>query len=553
MAWRWGPGPVFALELRGAARRWQTYATRAGFVAALFVAFAFVWWTNVAGRDYVSVPEMARAGEQFFYALVGTQLVLLLLAAPAATASAVSQDPGRGGLLALLVTDLSDAEIVLGKLFARLLPVLGLLACGLPVPGIAMLMGGISAEALLGAYLVTAGITVLACAVALTLSVWATRPHEALLGTYLTLAVLLILYPAREAVAPWLGLQATPTWLAKTNPIWLAFAPYLYPGATDLSDALTFLEISLALSAGLTAVAVARVRAVTLAAAGRPDRPRRVAKLPRSWLPDPGLPGPDLDSNPVLWREWHRPVTPLRARRVWWLYALLATGFSLLAIVKQNVMFASWVNGAQVSAGLLLFSVTAVLSLAEERTCGSLDVLLSTPLSASEILWGKWWGTYRFVPILTALPVVVQIGVIGSHGSSRRIVVQIFGPVLMAALILAYGAAVTSLGLAIATRVSRLWLAVVWSAGSFVLMTGGWLLLSFLCCGFPYGPLLSVGSPFVGPVFLTGGSESIEDAAVLAWIAAYLVATAVFMDDTYQAFDDCFGRVRQRESSQSVA
>jgi ABC-type transport system involved in multi-copper enzyme maturation permease subunit len=553
MAWRWGPGPVFALELRGAARRWQTYATRAGFVAALFAAFCAVWQAEVGHRQYVSVFQMARAGEQFYYALVGTQLALLLVVAPAATAGAVSQDRSRGGLLDLLVTDLSDAEIVLGKLCARLLPVLTIMACGMPVAGIAMLTGGILPEALLSAYLVTAGTTVLGCTIALTLSVWASRPAEALLATYMVLALLLLPCFAWKAVGPWLGMTGVPAWLVKTNPFWLALAPHLLPGVTDLSDALAFLGGTLALSAGLAAVVVARVRAVTLAAAGRPDRPRRVAKLPRSWLPGPVLPGPELDFHPVLWREWHRPVTLLRVWRVWWLYALLATGFSLLAIVKQDVLFASWVNGVQVPAGLLLFSVTAVLSLAEERACGSLDVLLSTPLSASEILWGKWWGTYRFAPFLTVLPVVVQIGVIGTHGSSRRIVVQLFGPVLLAALILAYGAAVTSLGLAIAMRVSRLRLAVVWSAGSFVLMTGGWLLLSLLCCGFPYGSLLSVGSPFFGPFFLTGGGESIGDAAVVAWIAAYLVATVVLMDETYRAFDDCFGRVRQRNSPQSAA
>ena len=33
----------------------------------------------------------------------------------------------------MLVTDLSDPEIVLGKLAARLLPVLGLVACSWPV------------------------------------------------------------------------------------------------------------------------------------------------------------------------------------------------------------------------------------------------------------------------------------------------------------------------------------------------------------------------------------------------------------------------------------
>jgi hypothetical protein len=69
MAWRWGPGPVFVLELRTAARRWQTYALRSGFIAALAAAFLVVWWVDVAGKPVLSVNDMAGAGERFYYGL----------------------------------------------------------------------------------------------------------------------------------------------------------------------------------------------------------------------------------------------------------------------------------------------------------------------------------------------------------------------------------------------------------------------------------------------------------------------------------------------------
>ena len=41
------------------------------------------------------------------------------------------------------MTSLSDAEIVLGKLGARLIPVVGLLACALPVMSLGGMLGGI--------------------------------------------------------------------------------------------------------------------------------------------------------------------------------------------------------------------------------------------------------------------------------------------------------------------------------------------------------------------------------------------------------------------------
>ena len=55
----------------------------------------------------------------------------------------------------------------------------------------------------------------------------------------------------------------------------------------------------------------------------------------------------------------------------------------------------------QVALGLLLLSVSAATSLAEERVRGSLDILLSTPMSTRSILAGKWWGTFRQIgPVL---------------------------------------------------------------------------------------------------------------------------------------------------------
>ena len=81
----------------------------------------------------------------------------MLLAAPAATAGAVCLDKARGTLDHVLATDLSNAEIVLGKLGVRLIPVLGLIVCVLPVVALSGLMGGIDPMALGGSFLVAIG------------------------------------------------------------------------------------------------------------------------------------------------------------------------------------------------------------------------------------------------------------------------------------------------------------------------------------------------------------------------------------------------------------
>ena len=134
---------------------------------------------------------------------------------------------------------------------------------------------------------------------------------------------------------------------------------------------------------------------------------------------------------------------------IWGLYWILAVIFSLVAVSADinsgnPGRLTPWVNGLQVPIGLLLLSVVSVTALADERARGSLEVLLATPLSTKSILWGKWRGVYRTVPRLIILPMLVTAVFSLSTG-------EWLGVFVLGSMILAYGAAVTSLGLAVAT------------------------------------------------------------------------------------------------------
>ena len=118
-----------------------------------------------------------------------------MLAAPAATAGAICVDRARGTLAHMLATDLSDPEIVLGKLAARLLPVLGLVACSWPVLALSSLLGGIDPQALTLAFAIILAVALLGCSMALALSVWARKPHEVVLVVYTFWALVLLLWP----------------------------------------------------------------------------------------------------------------------------------------------------------------------------------------------------------------------------------------------------------------------------------------------------------------------------------------------------------------------
>src|SRR5262249_47641318 len=125
-----GPGPVFAFEWLMTARRWQTYALRSTTVLLLLGAMWIVWIESPAGRSAtgeMSIVRQAEVGRAFFGTTAMILLGLVGLAAPAATAGSICLDKARGNLTLLFATDLSDAEVVLGKLAARLVPVLGLI------------------------------------------------------------------------------------------------------------------------------------------------------------------------------------------------------------------------------------------------------------------------------------------------------------------------------------------------------------------------------------------------------------------------------------------
>jgi hypothetical protein len=148
----------------------------------------------------------------------------------------------------------------------------------------------------------------------------------------------------------------------------------------------------------------------------------------------------------------------------------------------------------QVPFGLLLLTVLAPTSLAEERIRGSLDVLMTTPLSTRSIVWGKWVGTYRTVFLLVILPTLAAVTIAylapplakGMTTAAARARVpmppltrfdRVVGPGLVVCEMLSYGAAITSLGLALATWIPRLGRAVAANVLVFATVGIGWPIL----------------------------------------------------------------------------
>ncbi len=285
MTRRFGLGPVFANEWLTNSRRWQSYAGRSGFVVVLLVGLAGIWVGRTAGQSLPAIQAMADIGRGFYTTIVVTQLTLVLLAAPAATAGAICQDKASGVLAQMLLTDLSDAEIVAGKLAARLVPVIGLVCCALPVLAIATLLGGIDPQALAGVFLITVSVAIFGCTLAFTLSIWGSRPYEVLLSTYAFFAVWMLAVPVVHLLNRLWRLAPLPRWTITTNPYTLALAPYEQPGGQyGPVDDVALSAALVLISAVMVVFAIVRMRSVIVRQADAPASPRRSTCLPGARL-----------------------------------------------------------------------------------------------------------------------------------------------------------------------------------------------------------------------------------------------------------------------------
>ena len=552
----------------------------------IFVAFTRDYTSRVTGARASTYQQMAQLGASFFYTLAWIQISLVMLAAPAATAGSICMDRARGTLVHMLMTDLSDAEIVLGKLGSRLAPVMGLIMCGVPVAALAALLGGIEFASIFGLFSVSVALVLLGCSLAIMISVWATKTHEVLIALYLIEGLWLLALPLWWGWTSSAGLGPPPDWFQKANPYVLVFSPFNNPGFVGITDVLIFSGIILALSASLVVVSIAKLRRVVVEQSGR--RQKLGLRLPTLKRMFPSWAGPSLDGNPVLWREWHRNHPSRLARLVWVTILTLSWGLAAwgtYGLIHDGTNAQNRGLGLgmmlQLVFGMLILSATAPTALAEERVRGSLDILMTTPLRTSEIVVGKWLGASRSVLVLVLLPIFIVILLAGSMPeipewigrfpqqatavpltSGDRILAVVFCTLDM----IVSCAILVSLGLLIATWVPRLGRAVAISVAAYFLIGIGWVILvQFLFQEFRRNissegvnqvrwieTCLMALSPIFGPMMSITVLEQYWDVSrAPIWNSVWIVilAKAAFAGTllwlTINSFDRCMGRVSE--------
>ncbi len=226
-------GPIIAREVLTAPRPVRYYLWRASFVCFLFILLWTAWQSFIGWEVVRELGVLARFGAILYWLFAMLQLTLMLFFAPLFTAAAVSYEKDRRTFTLLLMTDLSDLEIVLGKLVAGLLNIFTILGASVGFLSICAFFGGISFGQVLNLFLVTAASGVAGGALGLLIALWRDRTFQSISLTILMVVFSVAGVEAFAIAYPTLEFFGVPL-VEVLNP-YRAMIAVLYPQADQLT------------------------------------------------------------------------------------------------------------------------------------------------------------------------------------------------------------------------------------------------------------------------------------------------------------------------------
>jgi len=195
-------GPLFSWELFRLARRGQDARGRFILAFLLFLVltgFSLVWFRNTSPSELffgdsqiLSIAETSAFGSSFSLTFLIAQLAILVLLTPAYAAGGLAEEKDRKTLVFLLVSDLTNREIVFGKFFGRVGFLLGILFAGLPILAITQLHGGVTIKFLLASYIITGTTVIFLAAISAACAATADTYRGALFRSYGLTAVVVL-------------------------------------------------------------------------------------------------------------------------------------------------------------------------------------------------------------------------------------------------------------------------------------------------------------------------------------------------------------------------
>ncbi|MEM7755973.1 MAG: ABC transporter permease subunit [Planctomycetota bacterium] len=418
-----GPlNPIAVRLVQSASRRGRHNLLRSAYLAVLIITLLWLLLLNAGGAS-ISYRQLAEAGASSFVVIAYLQIALICILAPVFMASAIAQEANPRTWDILLTTPLTPTQIVLGNLLGRLFFIVTLVVAALPLFAITQYFGGVPASAIFASSLIAVAAALLVGASAIALSVSRLVGRRAVFAFYIAVVSVI----AATAAGDVLIQQATAagvTYLTAFNPFLALRAllnPATYPRLEPGTDAplaflLTHPVTSWILIATATSTVLVFASALTVRAGGLVGVARAARRARATEDADGAVhraPRP-VGTNPISWREaTSRNATPLRILARWSFVAAGALfGIGLIAAYhigtidpqqfRTLLLATTWTEAVVISLIAINASATAV---SREREDGTLDLLLTTPITPAAYLNGKLKGLIAYLLPLLAVPV----------------------------------------------------------------------------------------------------------------------------------------------------
>ncbi len=445
-------GPVFVYELLRTGRQRSTILFRCLYAAVVgcILTMMYTGWIDDGEKTTIGTNELAQFGTAFFHTFVSIQYVVVVLLTPVYVGGAIAIEKERKTLEFLLATDLRNREILFGKLIVRVMWLLMFVLAGLPLLALVQLFGGVDPDQLIASFVATVVTVIGLSSVAIWMSTMMRKARDAILLTlvgYITylfasfMLIVLAIELTRGAAPYWNETAAILGWkislvdvcgsFAAGNVYWNVFAIQIggrvglqnNPGVL-LREFTMFWFFFGSLFLGH---AILRLRAVTLNQSYGPQgstksKTRKLktkaGKSETAVVNESTKEYPEIGDNPVFWRE----VFVEANSRMGCIGRIIVYTIGVMIFMpviyiiweqlfrqsswRRNTDFSQdwhafsmdinrWVRIVSGIISMLMFfaiSMRAAGAISGERDKVSWISLISTPLSADEILWGKWWG-----------------------------------------------------------------------------------------------------------------------------------------------------------------
>jgi ABC-type transport system involved in multi-copper enzyme maturation permease subunit len=451
-------GPVFSREAAVAPRRSRHYVMRTVYAVALLLLICTAWMILKGTQIIQNVGDMARFGAILFQILAPLQLALIMFLAAIRAASNIAIEKDRQTLILLLMSRLTNSELVLGKLFASLLNIGVMLITSLPIFMMIVLFGGTSFTQVGWTFAVTAATALAAGSLGAVIALWREK-------TFQTLALVAM------CIVFWLGIWES---IGLSNLELFGFSGAKIAGATSPIRAIIaashptvssswsyavvpYLIVSIVVAACLCGLAIWKVRKwnpsrdVRLGQKESDETAANIDVFTGNVLDENGeaaaLTGQQVVEqseelrtghvddraraanqksrrvwdNPVLWREmktWAYGRKILFIRVAYWLlaacvffaiYSMVSSGAAtrVTADTGVTIPIAARPLAPFILVSIVMVNALAVTSITTERDGRALDLLMVTDISPKEFLFGKLGGVLYVVSDMILLPLLM--------------------------------------------------------------------------------------------------------------------------------------------------